>query len=152
MKILALIPESNAKSPARIYRGEGFLERLHGLPHDPTIPLDRRKPIEIDYWSEEMYRADWSRLMRIAKTYDWLFVMRSAEPRHMEICAKLKAFGLKMWYDLDDDYSAVEPDNVAQRAFRQPEIQNAWKWFMGNADLITYSTKQLLDKFGNGSL
>lgn len=137
MKILALIPISNAKSPARIYRGDGILERLDA---------------EIDYFTQEHMAWDWSDWLKASKKYDWLYVMRSAHIEHLNPCSMAKTFGIKIWYDLDDDYLAIEPDNTAFSAFQRQETRTAWQWFIKNADLRTYSTKPLLDKFGNGYL
>jgi hypothetical protein len=134
MRILALIPESNKRSPARIYVGDAMLERLPG--------------VEIDYFTQENTRWEWVDWMRAAKKYDWFFVMRSAHIEHLNHASMAKTFGLKIWYTLDDDYTGVEPDNTAYLAFQKEDTQTAWKWFVKNADLMTVSTKHLQDKFG----
>jgi len=152
MKILALIPESHKNSPARIYCGEGMLERLKGkhpvLPFVEDYGTRKYNDIDVDYVTRAHYEMDWAALMRVASEYDWLFVMKSAEPHHAQIASELRSFGLKLWYSLDDDYTAVGYDNVAYKTFQRPEVRNSFEWFLNNADLLTFSTLELYNKFG----
>ena len=135
MKILAYIPPVQVKSPARIYRGEGMLERLGAT---------------VDYVTPEMLNWDWAQWMRAGKEYDWLFLMRPAQPHEVQFASRAQGFGIKLWYDLDDDYSAVEPDNAAWPTFQRQDVRDSWQWFLENADLVTYSTQGLVKKFGKG--
>ena len=130
MKMLALIPASQSKSPVRYYRGEGVLERMPG--------------VEVSYLTEPMNWVSW---LRAAKEYEVLYVMRSAQPEHVEWCRDAVTAGMKIWYDLDDDFTAVQPDNPACVVYGERDVQAAFGWFLRNADAITVSTQQLKDKF-----
>lgn len=137
MKILAYISPGQKQSPARVYRGEGILEKLNA---------------QVDYMTPEMFGYDWAQWMRLAKQYDWLYLMRPALPNEVGFASRAAGFGLKLWYDLDDDYTGVEPDNTAFPTFQRQDVQDSFKWFLANSHVITYSTNYLLKKFGRGHL
>jgi hypothetical protein len=158
VKLLALIPEAQMKSPCRIYRGDGVLERLRY--YDRVIskistlnPINNmpgelskyeKEEIQVDYIKGDMAWNDW---LATAKDHPVLFVMKSLQQDHVALCRRAQKAGIKIWYDFDDDYTAVGPDQPSFLTIQRKELQMAFAWFLNNAEAVTTSTQALADKF-----
>jgi len=113
----------------RYYRGEGVLEQLR-----------RIAPIEITYPTGDVFRD--------VMNCDVLYFLRTTDSKSKEYAVMAKNTGRKVWYDLDDDYKAVTPDSNAFMHYQQKSVQDGFDWMVENADVRTFSTKALMDRYG----
>ena len=119
-------------SPVRIYRGEGVFERLSKI--DPEIRIIYPTGREI-----------WQDLLKA----DVVYFMRTNGAEDVAVAEKAKDMKVPIWYDMDDDYFNVPPSNPSFDGFRSPKIQQNIAWFLQNADFVTFSTQDLLQRYQN---
>lgn len=110
-------------APVRTYRGEGVMGRLNKINPD----------IEVVYPRQD---EGWKDLVGV----DMVYMARAFMPQHVRLAQEAMDMGLPVWYDIDDNFFEIPPDNPAFLSFNQ---HKNLAWILSNADMVTVTTKEL---------
>lgn len=80
--------------------------------------------------------------------FDVVFFQRPWDRDALKLCRLIKAMGLRLWLDYDDDLLAVPPSNPAWRIYRSKDVQQTIMQMQAMADIVTVSTRPLASVIG----
>jgi hypothetical protein len=129
IKILVIAP--NPLDGTSYYRAIGPLQALKEVSYEK---LSIEYPIYV-HWES------------IGK-FDIIYLQRPYTAGHVEMIDYAHECHKKVWVDYDDDLFAVPTHNAAFDTYAPIEVKKNMAKCLKNADLVTFSTKQLLKKFG----
>ena len=87
------------------------------------------------------FQATWD----IAGFYDLAFLHRPFHPDVAQAARVMKRMGVKIWVDYDDLLPSVPWHNPSSRVYNAPQYQDAICEILDCADILTATTKTLLD-------
>ena len=126
--LLTVCPD--AKDATSFYRGIGPLSHL-------------RKFSKINFRVNIATDVNWASIAMC----DSCFMQRPFTDQHLQIAKMIKAQGLPIWIDYDDDLFNVPKDNPTYHVYGNPKIQKNVAELIAMANIVSVSTEHLKRRF-----